>query len=135
MACMYIQSTILVYHRIIHTVVSRKYAPPLFATLALVQSAGGAYTRDARFSSARLRPPPDREMLSGSVDADGDLQPDCVRVSMRKGSGCRPRSARRKDAPDASGRWRASALRGEEAERFCKVAGVSIVAAGGLRSR
>ena len=28
------------------TVVSRKYAPP-FATLALVQNAGGAYTRDA----------------------------------------------------------------------------------------
>ena len=32
-----------------YTVVSRKYAPP-FATLALVQSARGAYTRDATFS-------------------------------------------------------------------------------------
>ena len=36
-----------------YTVVSRKYAPPPlpFATLALVQSAAGAYTRDATFSS------------------------------------------------------------------------------------
>ena len=34
--------------------VSRKYAPPPFATLALVQTTGGgAYTRDA----TRLRPP------------------------------------------------------------------------------
>ena len=40
------------------TVVSRKNALPLFATLALVQSAGGgACTRDATFSLARLRPP------------------------------------------------------------------------------
>ena len=31
--------------------------------------------------------------------------------------------------------WRASSLRGEEAGRFRKVAGVSIVAAGGLRSQ
>ena len=50
------------------TIVSRKYAPP-FATLALVQSAGGAYTRDATFSLA-ITPPLDREMSSGSVDAD-----------------------------------------------------------------
>ena len=33
------------------TVVSRKYAPP-FAILALVQNAGGAYTRDATISLA-----------------------------------------------------------------------------------
>ena len=33
----------------VYTVVSRKYAPP-FATLALVQNAGGAYTRDATIS-------------------------------------------------------------------------------------
>ena len=31
--------------------------------------------------------------------------------------------------------WRASALRGEKAGHFRKVAGVSIVATGGLRSR
>ena len=31
-----------------NTVVSRKYAPP-FATLALVQNAGGAYARDVTF--------------------------------------------------------------------------------------
>ena len=34
-----------------YTVVSRKYAPP-FATLALVQNVGGAYTRDATISLA-----------------------------------------------------------------------------------
>ena len=33
------------------TVVSRKYAPP-FVILALVQNAGGPYTRDATFSLA-----------------------------------------------------------------------------------
>ena len=36
---------------IAYTVVSRKYAPP-FATLALVQNVGGAYTRDATISLA-----------------------------------------------------------------------------------
>ena len=41
---------------------------PPFATLALVQSAGGAYTRDATFSLT-ITPFLDREMLSGSVDA------------------------------------------------------------------
>ena len=34
-----------------------------------------------------------------------------------------------------AGDWRASALRGKEAGRFRKVAGVSIIAAGGPRSR
>ena len=34
-----------------------------------------------------------------------------------------------------AGGWRASALRGEEAGRFRKVAGVSIVAAGGPHSQ
>ena len=33
--------------------------------------------------------------------------------------------------PTLAGGWRASALRGEEAGRFPKVAGLSIVAAGG----
>ena len=37
--------------------------------------------------------------------------------------------------PTLAGGWRASALRGEEAGPFCEVAGVSIVAAGGPRSR
>ena len=40
-----------------NTVVSRKYAPP-FATLASVQNAGGAYTRDATISLAIKPPPP-----------------------------------------------------------------------------
>ena len=61
------------------TVVSHKYAPP-FATLALAQSAGGAYTQDATFSLAIT---PFLEMFSGSVDA---------------------KNARRRDATDASGR-------------------------------
>ena len=37
--------------------------------------------------------------------------------------------------PTLAGGWRASVLRGEEAGRFREVAGVSIVAAGGPRSR
>ena len=78
------------------TVVSRKYAPP-FPTLALVQTAGGAYTRDATFSLT-ITPSLDREMFSGSVDAGfvlalpfhhGDLETDCVGVSTREGSGGR----------------------------------------------
>ena len=44
--------------------------PPPFATIALVQSAGGPYTRDATFFLAITPPPLDREMSSGSVDAD-----------------------------------------------------------------
>ena len=43
--------------------------------------------------------------------------------------------ARRRDAPDARGCWRASVLRGEEAGRFREVAAMSIVAAGGPHSR
>ena len=44
--------------------------PPPFATLALVQIAGGggAYTRDATFSLL-ITPSLNREMFSGSVDA------------------------------------------------------------------
>ena len=74
---------------------SHKYAPP-FATLALVQSAGGgAYTLDATFSLA-ITPSLDREMFSGSVDTGyvlalpfhhRDLEPDCVGVSTRGGGG------------------------------------------------
>ena len=41
----------------LYTVVSRKYAPP-FATLASVQNAGGAYTRDVPISLAITPPPP-----------------------------------------------------------------------------
>ena len=50
---------------------------------------------DVTFSLA-ITPSPDREMFSGSVDADfvlalpfhhRDLQPDCVRVSTREGGG------------------------------------------------
>ena len=76
--------------------------PPPFATLALVQSAGEAYTRDSTFSLA-ITPSFDQEMLSGSVDVGfvlvlpfyhGDLEPDCVEVSTREENGGRARSAR-----------------------------------------
>ena len=66
---------------------SRKYAPP-FATLALVQSAGGAYTQDATFSLVII-PSLSREMwmLASSLcchsTGHGDLEPDCVGVLTR----------------------------------------------------
>ena len=74
-----------------NTVVSRKYALP-FATLALVQIAGGAYTRDATFSLA-ITPSLDREMFSGFVDAGFVL-------------------ARLRNAPDASGRLASFSIEG-----------------------
>ena len=93
------------------TVVSRKYAPP-FATLALVQNAGGLIRSMQHFLS-QLRPP---FRLSKAW-------PHCR-------WGVHP-STRRRDAPDASSRlWRASALSGEEAGHFHEVAGMSIVDAG-----
>ena len=93
-------------------------------------------------------------MFSGSVDAGfvlalpfdhGDLEPDCVGVSTRRGRGvgaeCEARGVAERRTrggemlPTLAVGWRASELRGEEAGRFRKVAGVSIVAAGGPRSR
>ena len=74
------------------TIVSHKYVPP-FATLALVQSAGG----DVTFSLA-ITPSLNQEMFSSSVDAcfdfampfhHRDLELDCVGVSTRGGSGGR----------------------------------------------
>ena len=62
---------------------------------ALVQSAGGAYTRDAT-SSLTIMPSLDQEMFCGSVDAGfvlalpfhhGDHESDCVGVSTRGGGG------------------------------------------------
>ena len=70
---------------------SHKYAPP-FATLALVQSTGGAYTRDATFSLA-ITPPLDREMFSSSV-IDNTVLLYYVSII----------DARWRDATDASGR-------------------------------
>ena len=101
--------------------------------------------RDTIFSLANT-PSLDREMFSDSLDAGfvlvlpfhhgDDLEPDRRRVSTRGeggggGSKCEAESLA---APNASGR-RVSALRGEEAGRFHEVAGVSIVAVGGPRSR
>ena len=121
----------------------RKYAPP-FVTSALVQTAGGEeLIRGMRhLSLAIITPSLDREMFSGSVDAGfvlvlpfhhGDLEPDCVGVSTRGGSGGRARSGEMR--PTLAVGWRASVLRAKEAGRFRKVTGVSIVAAGGQRSR
>ena len=127
---------------------SHKYAPP-FCNLSLsTKHREGLYAGCDIFSCDYAPPPPippNPEMLSGSVDADfvlalpfhhGDLEPDWVRVSTREGSGCH-RTAKRdgKEMLPMLVRWRASALRGEEAGRFREVAGVSIVAAGGPRSR
>ena len=55
----------------IYTVVSRKYAPP-FATLALVQNVGGAYTRDATISLAIMPSLPGMKSLSVGGGGGGD---------------------------------------------------------------
>ena len=54
-----------------YTVVSRKYAPP-FATLASVQNAGGAYTRDATISLAITPPPPLPVPIKNDLIVGGD---------------------------------------------------------------
>ena len=82
----------------IYTVVSRKYAPP-FATLASVQNAGGACTRDATISLA-ITPPPPPPPPSGTDKA----WPHC-----RWGWGP---STRQKDAPDATGRLKSFNVEG-----------------------
>ena len=130
-----------------NTTVSRKYTRP-FATLALVQITGGAYTRDATFSLVII-PSLDQEMFSVFVNVGfilalpfhhGDLEPDCVEVSMSGGGGVGSkrkaqgvielRMRGREMLLMLVGDWRASVLRGEEAGCFRKVAGVSIVPVG-----
>ena len=76
---------ILIMGTNLNTVVSRKYNPP-FATLALVQKAGGDYTRDATISLA-ITPflPSIKSLLVGD---GGQVQG----------------SVRRRDTLDASGR-------------------------------
>ena len=83
------------------TVVSRKYAPP-FATLALVQNAGGAYTRDATISLA----------ITPSLPIKHDSIVICQwgMEAKREASLC----ARRRDAPDASGRLTSFSVEGRE---------------------
>ena len=88
---------------------SRKYASP-FAILALVQNAGGAYTRDATISLV-ITPslPVKHDLIVGGrwgQAQDGEMLPMLV-VG-----------------------WQALALRGKEAGHFHEVAGVSIVDAG-----
>ena len=88
-------------------------------------------------------------MFSASVDAGfvlvlpfhhGDLEPDCVETR-EEGVGGEARGVVERGTrggemlPMLAVGWRASALRGEEAGRFREVAAVSIVAAGGPRSR
>ena len=100
--------------------------------------------RDATFSLA-ITPSLGREMLSGSVDAGfvlvlpfhyGDLVTLNLTVQeFRRGWGGGRRARGGEMLPTLAVGWRASALRGEEAGRFCEAAGVSIVAVGGPRSR
>ena len=80
-----------------NTVVSRKYAPP-FATLALVQNVGGAYTRDATISLAITPSLPIKHDSLGGGEAKH-------KASL---------SARRRDAPDASGRLTSFSVEGRE---------------------
>ena len=96
-----------------NTVVSRKYTP-LFA---LVQNAGGAYINVGCDNFSR----------------DYALPPCKAWPHCQWGGGSH--SARQRDTPDASVGWWASALRGEKAGCFRKVAGVSIVDVGGPCSR
>ena len=65
------------------TVVSRKYAPP-FANLALVENAGGAYTRDATISLV-ITPslPLKLYLIVGGVGATDEAS-----LSARKAEGC-----------------------------------------------
>ena len=71
------------------TVVSRKYPPPPFANLALVENAGGAYTRDAAISLV-ITPslPVKLDLIVSGVGATHE-------VSL---------SARQRDVPDTTGR-------------------------------
>ena len=98
------------------TVVSHKYAP-LFCNLSLsTKLRGWAYTRDATISL----------VITPSLSVEWS-------VTSFWGRWAGP-SVRQRDAPDASGRlWWASALSGEEAGCFRKVAGMhEFVDAGGL---
>ena len=90
------------------TVVSRKYAPS-FATLALVQNAGGgggggggAYTRDATISPA----------ITPSLPIKHDAIVIC-RWGVEDKREASP-NARRRDAPDASGRLTSFSVEGRE---------------------
>ena len=83
------------------TVVPRKYAPP-FVTLALVQNAGGAYMRDATISPAITPSLPIKHdsivICRWGVEAKREASPN----------------ARRRDAPDASGRLTSFSVEGRE---------------------
>ena len=72
-----------------------------------------------------------------SLITDEDvLSQGLIRDGGGGGGGCGEREARGEEMlPTLVVCWRASALRGKEAGRFRKVAGVSIVAAGGPHSR
>ena len=81
---------------------SHRYTPP-FATLALVQNAGGAYTRDATISLAITPSLPIKHdpivICQWGVEAKREASP-CMR---------------RRDAPDASGRLTSFSIEGEKA--------------------
>ena len=106
---------------IVYTVVSRKYPPPPppppLSTLALVQNARGSlYTGYNNFARDYTLP-------------SGKAWPHC---QWGVGPSARHRQTQgREMLLTLLVGWRALALRGEEAGRFCKVTGMSIVDAGG----
>ena len=65
------------------TVVSRKYAPPPFATLGLVQNTRGAYMRDATISLVITSSLPGMKLLSvgGGGQARGITEHEAERCS------------------------------------------------------
>jgi len=85
----------------VYTVVSRKYAPP-FATLSLVQNVGGAYTWDVTISL----------VITPSLLIKHDPIVICQWgvEAKREASPC----ARRRDAPDASGRLTSISVEGRK---------------------
>ena len=83
------------------TVVSRKYVPP-FATLASVQNAGGAYTRDATISLA----------ITPSLSIKHDSIVICrwgVEAKLKVSP-----NARQRDPPNASSRLTSFSVEGRE---------------------
>ena len=101
---------------------------------------GGAYMRDvdATFSLVITGAlPRSRNVLVLALPFHhGDFEPDCSSFDENGERGPSVDETRgREMLPTLTLGWRASALRAEAAGRFRKVAGVSIVAAGGPRLR
>ena len=104
----------MIYH-----IVPQIHPPPLFATLALVQSVGGGCTRDVTFSLA-ITPSVDREclallwMLASFLRCHSTTETFNLCSSFDEEGGRRAQSARQKDATDASGRLASFSGEGQE---------------------